>query len=167
MGAALAPTLEGSRPLVLEIQALTSPAFAPVPRRVANGVDYNRLLMLAAVASRRSGLELAGQDIIVNVAGGFRVNEPAADLAIILAMASSLYNRPLDPQLVAIGEVGLSGELRTVPPGGTRVTEAARLGLTAAFSPKPPGSSLVNIDGIEPVFVRTVRQALRAALGHP
>ena len=165
VGAALAPTLEGSRPLVLEIQALTSPAFAPVPRRVANGVDYNRLLMLAAVSSRRSGLELAGQDIIVNVAGGFRVNEPAADLAIILAMASSLYNRPLDPQLVAIGEVGLSGELRTVPQVERRITEAARLGLNRCILPETARINLSNVDGLEPVFVRTVRQALRAALG--
>ena len=165
VGAALAPTLEGSRPLILEVQALTSPAFAPVPRRVANGVDYNRLLMLAAVASRRSGLELAGQDIIVNVAGGFRVNEPAADLAIILALASSLYNRPLDPELVAIGEVGLSGELRTVPQVERRVTEAARLGLTRCILPETARNNIANMDGIEPVFVRTVRQALRVALG--
>ncbi len=165
VGAALAPTLEGSRPLVLEVQALTSPAFAPAPRRVANGVDYNRLLMLAAVASRRSGLELAGQDIIVNVTGGFRVNEPAADLAIILALASSLYNRPLDSQLVAIGEVGLSGELRTVPQVERRVTEASRLGLSRCILPETSRDSLSTVAGIEPVFVRTVRQALRAALG--
>ena len=165
VGAALAPTLEGSRPLVLEIQALTSPAFSPVPRRVANGVDYNRLLMLAAVASRRSGLELAGQDIIVNVAGGFRVNEPAADLAIILALASSLYNRPLDSQLVAIGEVGLSGELRTVPQVERRVTEASRLGLSRCILPETSKDSLTNVAETETVFVRTVRQALRAALG--
>lgn len=165
VGASLAPTLEGSRPLMLEIQALTSPAFAPVPRRVANGVDYNRLLMLAAVASRRSGLELAGQDIIVNVAGGFRVNEPAADLAIILALASSLHNRPLDPQLVAIGEVGLSGELRTVPQVERRVSEAARLGLTRCILPETARENLGKIDNVEPVFVRTVRQALRASLG--
>ena len=165
VGAALAPTLEGSRPLILEVQALTSPAFAPVPRRVANGVDYNRLLMLAAVASRRSGLELAGQDIIVNVAGGFRVNEPAADLPIIMALASSLYNRPLDPQLVAIGEVGLSGELRTVPQVERRISEAARLGLSRCILPETARSNLSNVDGIELVFVRTVRQALRSALG--
>ena len=164
-GVALAPTLEGSRPLILEIQALTSPAFAPVPRRVANGVDYNRLLMLAAVASRRSGLELAGQDIIVNVAGGFRVNEPAADLAVILALASSLYNRPLDPHLVAIGEVGLSGELRTVPQVERRITEAARLGLTRCILPETTRDGLASKEGIDPIFVRTVRQALRAALG--
>ena len=167
VGAAVAPILEGSRTLVLEIQALTSAAFAPVPRRVVNGVDYNRLLMLAAVASRRSGLELAGQDIIVNVAGGFRVNEPAADLAIILAMASSLYNRPLEPRLVAIGEVGLSGEVRTVPLVERRMAEASRLGLNRCILPETVRDSLVNMDGMEPVFVRTVRQALRAALGSP
>ena len=165
VGAALVPALEGSRPLMLEIQALTSPAYAPVLRRVANGVDYNRLLMLAAVASRRSGLELAGQDIIVNVAGGFRVNEPAADLGILLALASSLYNQPLDPQLVAVGEVGLSGELRTVPQVERRVTEAARLGLSLCILPATAQDELRNLPDIEPVFVRTVRQALRASLG--
>ena len=165
VGAALVPALEGSRPLLLEIQALTSPAYAPAPRRVANGVDYNRLLMLAAVASRRSGLELAGQDIIVNVAGGFRVNEPAADLGILLALASSLYNRPLDPQLVAIGEVGLSGELRTVPQVERRVLEAARLGLSRCILPATVKDELRDLPNIEPTFVRTARQALRAALG--
>ena len=164
-GAALVPALEGTRPLMLEIQALTSPAYAPVPRRVANGVDYNRLLMLAAVASRRSGLELAGQDIIVNVAGGFRVNEPAADLGILLALASSLYNQPLDPLLVAIGEVGLSGELRGVPQVERRVTEAARLGLTRCVLPETVREELREVSGIEPVFARTVRQALRTVLG--
>ena len=165
VGAALVPALEGSRPLMLEIQALTSPAYAPVPRRVANGVDYNRLLMLAAVASRRSGLELAGQDIIVNVAGGFRVSEPAADLGILLALASSLYNQPLDPHLVAIGEVGLSGELRTVPQVERRISEAARLGLSRCILPETSRSELNSAPNIEPVFARTVRQALRSALG--
>ena len=101
------------------------------------------------------------------MAGGFRVNEPAADLAIILALASSLYNRPLDPQLVAIGEVGLSGELRTVPQVERRVTEAARLGLNRCILPETARDNLVNMNGIDPVFVRTVRQALRAALGTP
>ena len=165
VGAALVPALEGTRPLMLEIQALTSPAYAPVPRRVANGVDYNRLLMLAAVASRRSGLELAGQDIIVNVAGGSRVSEPAADLGILLALASSVYNQPLDPQLVAIGEVGLSGELRSVPQVERRVTEAARLGLGRCILPETARADLSSVPNIEPVFVRTVRQALREVLG--
>ena len=165
VGAALASTLEGSRPLILEIQALTSPAYAPAPRRVANCVDYNRLMMLATVASRRSGLQLAGQDIIVNVAGGFRVTEPAADLTIILALASSLYNQPVDPQLVAIGEVGLSGELRTVPQVERRVTEAARLGLRQCILPETAREDLGALPGLEPIFARTVRQALQAVLG--
>ena len=165
VGAALVPALEGTRPLVLEIQALTSPAFAPAPRRVANGVDYNRLLMLAAVASRRSGLELAGQDIIVNVAGGFRINEPAADLGIILAMASSLRNRPLDPNLVAVGEVGLSGELRMVPQIERRIMEAARLGLSRCILPESARSELKGGEDVEFLFARTVRQALRWSLG--
>ena len=165
VGAALIPALEGTRPLLLEIQALTSPAYAPVPRRVVNGVDYNRLLMLAAVASRRSGLELAGQDIIVSVAGGFRVNEPAADLGIALALASSLYNRPLEPGLAAFGEVGLSGELRTVPQVERRITEAARLGLSRCILPETARSGLTRTPDIELIFARTLRQALRAALG--
>ncbi len=165
VGSALVSALEGSRPLLLEIQALTSPAFAPAPRRVANGVDYNRLLMLAAVASRRSGLELAGQDLIVSVAGGLRINEPAADLGIILALASSLYNRPLDSQLVAVGEVGLGGELRTVPQAERRIMEAARLGLSRCILPETARPDLKDVPKIELVFVRTVRQALRAALG--
>ena len=85
---------------------MTSPSPLPVPRRVANGIDHNRLLMLAAVASRRASLDLSGQDIIVNVAGGLRIHEPAVDLALVLAIASSLYNRPLDPRLVAFGRWG-------------------------------------------------------------
>lgn len=167
VGAALIPALEGTRPLLLEVQALTAPAYAPAPRRVANGVDYNRLLMLATVAGRRSGLELAGQDIIVNIAGGFRVTEPAADLGIVLAMASSLYNRPLEPDLAVLGEVGLSGELRTVPQVERRLTEAARLGLTRCVLPETARPDLARLpEGLTPIYARTLRQALRAALGN-
>jgi DNA repair protein RadA/Sms len=165
VGAALVPVIEGTRPLLLEIQALTSPSHAPVPRRVANGVDYNRLLMLTAVASRRAGLEIAGQDIIVNVAGGFRVTEPAADLGVALAMASSLYNQPLAPNVVAFGEVGLSGELRTVPQAERRLQEASRLGLSRCILPETARHDVNHPPDTELVFVRTVRQALRAGLG--
>jgi DNA repair protein RadA/Sms len=165
VGATLVPVIEGTRPLLLEIQALTSPSHAPVPRRVANGVDYNRLLMLTAVASRRAGLEISGQDIIVNVAGGFRVSEPAADLGVALAMASSLYNQPLAPNVVAFGEVGLSGELRTVPQAERRLLEAARLGLSRCILPETARHDVNHPPDIELVFVRTVRQALRAGLG--
>jgi DNA repair protein RadA/Sms len=165
VGAVLVPLLEGSRPLLLEVQALTAPSYAPVPRRVANGVEYNRLLMLATVAGRRAGLDLAGQDIIVSVAGGFRINEPAADLGVTLAIASSLYNQPLDPGVVALGEVGLSGELRNVPQVERRLLEAARLGMSRAILPEHAQRDFAPSLNIELVYARTLRQALQGALG--
>ena len=164
VGAALVPVVEGSRALLLEVQALTSPSQLPAPRRVANGVDYNRLLMLAAVASRRAGLELSGQDIIVNVAGGFKIGEPAADLALVLAMASSLYNCPLDPEIFAFGEVGLSAEIRAVPQAQRRVTEAARLGLKRCILPESCLDGLTLPGGMKAIGVRTLRQAVNAVL---
>ena len=166
LGAIVTPVLEGSRALLLEVQALTNFSQLPAPRRVANGVDHNRLLMLTAVASRRTGLELGGQDVIVNVAGGFRATEPAADLAIILAIASCYRNAPLPPA-AAFGEVGLSAELRAVPQAQRRVNEAARLGLTRCILPSaclpeveaPPGMRLTGAE--------TVGHAIRAALTSP
>jgi len=165
VGSALVPVLEGSRPLMLEVQALTSYSHLPAPRRVANGVDHNRLLMLTAVAGRRAGLDLSGQDIIVSVAGGMRIGEPAADLAIVLAIASSLHNRPLASDMVVFGEIGLGGEVRTVPQVQRRLQEAQRLGLTRAVlsdtaldkDARPPDMNLV--------FTRTVSQAIKAGLG--
>ena len=166
LGAIATPVVEGSRALLLEVQALTNFSQLPSPRRVSNGVDYNRLLMLTAVVSRRTGLELGGQDVIVNVAGGFRATEPAADLAIILAIASCYRNAALPPA-AAFGEVGLSAELRAVPQAQRRVNEAARLGLTRCVLPSanmpeiepPPGLRLVPAD--------TVGHAIRAALAPP
>jgi DNA repair protein RadA/Sms len=167
VGSALVPVLEGSRPLLLEVQALTSPSHLPAPRRVANGVDHNRLLMLAAVAGQRAGLDLSGQDIIVSVAGGFRVSEPAADLAIVLAIGSSLRNRPLDSTLVVFGEVGLGGEVRPIPQAQRRLQEAVRLGLSRSILPEASLDGQAPPTGMEPVFVRTVRQALQVGLGVP
>ena len=164
IGAALAPVVEGSRALLLELQALTSPSQIPTPRRVVNGVDYNRLLMLVAVASRRSGLELSGQDIIVNVAGGFKINEPAADLPLVLAMASSLYNCPLDADIFAFGEVGLSAEIRAVSQAQRRVTESARLGLSKCILPESCLEGLNVPDGMKIFGVKTLRQAINAGL---
>ncbi len=165
VGTALVPVMEGSRPLLLEVQALTSPSQLPVPRRVANGVDHNRLLMLVAVMSRRAGLELASQDIIVSVAGGFRVSEPAADLAIVLAVSSSMRNRALDSGMAAMGEVGLSGELRSVPQAQRRLSEASRLGLTTVVAPDAVANSLTVPRGMRLVAARTVRQAFQAVSG--
>ena len=164
IGAALAPVVEGSRALLLEVQALTSPSQLPALRRVANGVDYNRLLMLVAVASRRAGLELSGQDIIVNVAGGFKISEPAADLPLVLAMASSLYNSPLDAEIFAFGEVGLSAEIRAVSQAQRRVTEAARLGLKKCILPETSLEGLTIPKGMKAIGVRTLRQAINAVL---
>ena len=134
------------------------------PRRVVNGVDYNRLLMLSAVASRRSGLELSGQDIIVNVAGGFKISEPAADLPLVLAMASSLYNCPLEANIFAFGEVGLSAEIRSVSQAQRRITESMRLGLTKCILPESCLEGLNVPEGMEIIGVRTLRQAINASL---
>ena len=166
IGSIVTPVLEGSRALLLEVQALTNFSQLPAPRRVANGVDYNRLIMLTAVATRRAGLELAGQDVIVNVAGGFRATEPAADLAIILAVASCYRNAPLPPA-AAFGEVGLSSELRTVPQAQRRVNEAARLGLTRCILPAAALSEIETPPGMRLIGAETVGHAIRAALTPP
>ncbi len=165
VGAAVTPILEGSRALLLEVQGLTSPTQLPAPRRVANGLDHNRLIMLTAVVSRRAGLDLSGQDVIVNVAGGFRISEPAADLAVALALASSMRNAPLDPGLAAVGEVGLSGELRSVSQTQRRLGEASRLGFSRCLLPETAMNSLAAPAGMELVPARTLRQAFGAAFG--
>ena len=164
VGSAVVSVLEGSRPLLVEIQALTSPSALPVPRRTANGVDYNRMIMITAVLGRRARLGLASQDIIVNVAGGLRVSEPGADLALALAIASSFRNQPIKPGLVAIGEVGLSGELRSAPQTDRRLAEAARLGFSACVLPTSARGKIPSKSGLELVYAPTVGQAMRLSL---
>ena len=164
VGSAIAPILEGSRPLLVEIQALTSLSMQPVPRRTANGIDFHRMIMVSAVLSRRGRVALANQDVIVNVAGGLRVSEPAADLALALALASSFRNQPVKPGLVAVGEVGLSGELRSAPQTERRLAEAARLGFTAGLVPASLAGKLPRTPGLEIVYAPTVGQALRQGL---
>jgi DNA repair protein RadA/Sms len=163
VGSAVVPTLEGSRPLLVEIQALTNTTSFGLPRRTANGVDFGRLLMITAVLSRRVGLRLGNQDIIVNATGGMKVSEPAADLAIALAIASSFRDIGVDPELAAVGEVGLSGELRAVPQLDRRVSEAARLGFKRCLVPKS-GAKMTVPKGIELVPVSTLREAVRVGL---
>ncbi len=131
-GSVVIVTMEGSRPLLAEVQALTTPTVFSQPRRVATGVDFHRLLLVAAATTQRLGISLGSQDIIVNIAGGLRVGEPAADLGIALALVSSFRNTPCDPATVAVGEVGLGGELRSVPQLERRLKEAARLGFQRA-----------------------------------
>ena len=166
LGAISTPVLEGARALLLEVQALTNFSQLQTPRRVANGVDHNRLLMLTAVASRRTGLELGGQDVIVSVAGGFRASEPSADLAIILAIASCYRNTPLPP-VAAFGEVGLSAELRAVPQAQRRVNEAARLGLDRCILPTGNAADVDAPPGMRLIGTESVGQAIRAALSQP
>jgi DNA repair protein RadA/Sms len=136
VGSAVVPTLEGSRPLLVEVQALTSPMVTPAPRRTANGLDVNRLVIVSAVLSRRIGLPLASQDVIASVVGGLRVREPAADLSLALAIASSHRDKPMPSDLVALGEIGLSGELRSVSQLERRLGEAERLGFKRAILPQ-------------------------------
>ncbi len=163
-GSAIAVTMEGTRPLLVEVQGLTSPTPFGNPRRTANGVDVNRLLMICAVLTRRLGLRLSEQDVFVNVIGGLTVEEPAADLAIAAAIASSYKNRPLRADVVLIGEVGLSGELRMVGQTAARLREAAALGFQTAILPRRLGRSEAYPEAIEIIEARSLQQALAAAL---
>jgi len=161
VGCAVVPVLEGTRPLLVEIQALTTPTPFGTPRRLGNGVDLSRLLLVAAVLSRRAGLPLGSQDIMVNVVGGFRVEEPAADLGIALAIASCFKGVPVRPGLVAIGEIGLTGELRPVPQMERRLAEASRLGFHTCLVPP---MELPSLPELRLVPADNLGQALRAAL---
>lgn len=165
-GSIVAPTLEGSRPILVEVQALTSPTAYGTPTRRASGLDQNRLSLLIAVLGRRAGLGLAGHDVYANLAGGLAVIEPGLDLPLALALASSLRDRQIAPGTVAIGEVGLLGELRSVVGLERRLREASRLGFVRALVPRPPGgTTLARIDGLEVMPVETIAEAIKLALG--
>jgi DNA repair protein RadA/Sms len=163
IGSAVVPVIEGSRPLLVEIQALTTLNAFGQPRRTANGVDFNRLLVVAAVLTRRVGLKLAAQDIIVNVTGGLRVGEPAADLGMALAIASSYRDAEVIAQTAVVGEVGLSGELRAVNQMDRRLNEVARLGFKKCIIPKA-GVKLNPPKDIEIIAVSTLREAVNRGL---
>ncbi len=164
IGSTVVSTLEGSRPLLVNIQALTNPTSFGLPRRTANGVDFGRLLLITAVLTKRVGLRLGSQDIIVNVTGGLKVGEPAADLGIALAIASSARDIAVDPRLVAVGEVGLSGELRAVSQLDRRINEAARLGFKHCLVPETSAKVSPAPEGIRIIPVSTLREAIRAGL---
>ncbi len=164
VGSVIVPVLQGSRPLLVEIQALTNPTSFGLPRRTANGVDFNRLLLIAAVLAKRVGLKLGNQDIMVNATGGLKLDEPSADLGIALAIASSFRDTAVDPDLVAIGEVGLSGELRSVNQIERRVAEAARLGFKKCMVPKTAVRTAGQASGIKLLSASTLREAVFAAL---
>lgn len=163
-GSAVVATLEGTRPLLVEIQALAAGTPYSLPQRVATGFDARRLNMLLCVLERRAGIHPGGQDVFVNVAGGLKIAEPAADLGVLAALASSFRNAPLPPDLVFVGEVGLGGEVRSVARVEERVAEAARLGFAALVLPRRNATPrLRKPAGIRLVPVETVAEALGAA----
>jgi DNA repair protein RadA/Sms len=165
-GSVIAPTLEGSRPLLVEVQALVAAASYGTPARKASGIDPNRLGLLVAVLGKRAGIGLSSHDVYANLAGGLSVAEPGLDLPVALALASSLRDRPITPGAVVIGEVGLLGELRAVAGLERRLREAARLGFTAAIVPPPAhGAGLPDVPGLRVQPVSTLRDAVDAALG--
>jgi DNA repair protein RadA/Sms len=163
-GSAIAVTMEGTRPLLVEIQGLTSHTNFGNPRRTPNGIDFNRLLLIAAVLTRRLNLRLSEQDVFVNVVGGLRIDEPAADLAVATAIASSMRDQPVRAELVLIGETGLSGELRMVGQMDARLREAASLGFKQAVVPRRLQRKQPWPKGIEVIEARSLREALKLAL---
>jgi DNA repair protein RadA/Sms len=161
-GSCILVTQEGSRPLLVEIQALVDAAHVPNPRRLALGLEQHRLAMLLAVLHRHAGIACFDQDVFLNAVGGVKISEPAADLAILLAIQSSLKNKALPKTLVVFGEVGLAGEIRPCPRGQERLKEAAKLGFTMAIIPKA-NAPKVKIPGIEVIAVDRIDQAIQAA----
>ncbi|MHB9035216.1 MAG: DNA repair protein RadA [Armatimonadota bacterium] len=162
-GSVVTSTMEGSRPILVEIQALVAPSYFPSPRRTCTGIDYNKLLMILAVLEKRVGLNLAGKDVYVNVAGGVRIVEPAADLAVALAVASSLLDCSVDGNAIALGEIGLAGEVRAVGQAEKRLKEAARLGFDRCIMSGRSATKISQSVQIEPIGVLTVRMAIDAA----
>lgn len=164
-GTVVACNLEGTRPLLAEIQALVSTSgFGGNPRRMSTGFDYNRMNLIIAVLEKRAGYFFGGMDVYLNVVGGLRLDEPAADLPVALSIVSSLKDKAIDDSVVAFGEIGLGGEIRSVSRTAERVSETARLGFTKCIVPYANVSSLKKIEGIEIIGVKSVKQAVYMVL---
>ncbi len=163
-GTCVTCVMEGIRPVLAEVQALVVPSSLGNPRRVSNGFDYNRAMLLLAVLEKRGGLLLNGCDAYLNVIGGLSLDEPAADLATVIALASSFRDKPVPSDLAAIGEVGLTGELRAVSSLGQRLSEVRRLGFTKCLIPKRTQGKLITPEGLELIRVSNIREALAAIL---
>lgn len=161
-GSVVIASIEGTRPLMVEMQALVSPATFGVPRRTSMGVDFNRVNLLIAVLEKRVGMHLGGMDVFINVAGGLKIIEPAVDLGIIATVASSAREIPVDPNVVVFGEVGLSGEIRAVAQAEARMKEASKIGFRKAVMPVGNAEKLRNTEGLAVTGVRDVRECLEA-----
>lgn len=163
-GSVVVSSLEGTRPILVELQALVSPTSFGIPRRMSIGVDPNRVSLLLAILEKRGGLHLQGQDIFVNVVGGMMIDEPAADLGIVSAVASSFKERPIDEKTLVFGEVGLGGEIRAVTQAGTRVKEASKMGFKRCLLPENNSKSLNSVDSMQILGVGHISEALEALL---
>ncbi len=164
-GTCVACAMEGSRPVLAEVQALVTKTNASVPRRSFNGLEFNRAMLLLAVLEKRGGLRISSCDAYINVVGGLRLDEPAADLAAVLAIASSYTDRPISDQMAAIGEVGLAGEIRSVSAMEQRLAEVRRLGFDTCIVPRLRESKLKLPDGLQLIQVKNISEALSAAIG--
>ena len=160
-GSVVACSMEGTRPILLEIQALVCNSNFGLPRRTAAGTDFNRVNLLMAVLEKRAGLHLANQDAYINIAGGMKINEPAIDLGIVMAIVSSYKNRPVDPKTIVFGEIGLSGEVRAVSMPEQRVAEAKKLGFQTCIIPEVSLDMVKGIQGIKIIGVKTISEAIR------
>lgn len=163
-GSVVVSSLEGSRPILVELQALVSSTSYAMPKRMANGVDLNRVSLLLAVMEKRLGLHLSGQDVYVNVVGGMQVDEPAIDLGIVTAVASSLREMPVEPGLLILGEIGLGGEVRAISQAELRIREAAKMGFKRCLLPERNLAKVDPIDGIELIGIDDVGEALNVVL---
>ena len=163
-GSVVVSSLEGSRPILVELQALVSPTSYAMPKRMANGVELNRLSLLLAVMEKRLGLHLSGQDVYVNVVGGIQIDEPAIDLGLVSAVTSSLRESSIDHLTMVMGEVGLGGEVRAISQAELRIREAAKMGFRRCLLPERNLTKLERLDGIELIGIREVGEALDAVL---
>ncbi len=161
-GSVVMPSLEGSRPILIELQALVVPTSFGIPRRMAQGVDVNRVSLLVAVMEKRLGTHLNNQDIFLNIAGGMKVEEPAGDLGIVASIASNFRDKAIDPEMVVFGEVGLGGEVRGVSQAEVRVKEAARLGFKRCLLPKQNQQKVKDLKAMELIGIGSVQEVMKA-----
>ena len=157
--------MEGTRPILVELQALTCQTIFGYPKRTANGIDYNRLAVLIAVLEKKAGLQLGSQDVYLNVAGGLKINEPSVDLGIIMSTASSFKNKPIPKDMVIIGEVGLTGEIRRISLIEKRLKEAEKLGFKSCVIPEGNKKDLKDKYKLDIIEVKNVNEAIKKILG--